>query len=63
MGLAAKVWNHDVRLHDSGNHTTLYEDSIVIYGGAFTGFITAFAKKFYQHRQKRWRLVASGELR
>ncbi len=53
-----KIWNHDIILRDLGNGRTHYEDVIVIYGGWLTGLITAFAKKFYKHRQKRWHLVA-----
>jgi hypothetical protein len=39
-----------------------YEDSITIYGGILTGFITSFAKEFYKHRQKRWQIVAANKL-
>ena len=31
--------------------------------GMITGFITSFAKKFYKHRQKRWQIVASNNLK
>lgn len=55
---AAKVWNHDITLRDLGDGRTRYEDSITIYGGWMTGFITAFAKQFYKYRQRRWQLVA-----
>ncbi len=54
---AAKVWNHDIILRDLGDGRVRYEDSITIYGGWMTGFITAFAKQFYKHRQRRWQLV------
>ena len=59
----AKVWNHDVMMRDLGNGSIHYEDSITIYGGIMTGFITSFAKKFYKHRQKRWQIVASKNLK
>lgn len=59
----AKVWNHSIVLKDLGNEHTHYEDSIVIYAGIKTGFITAFAKRFYKHRQKRWHIVAENNLR
>jgi hypothetical protein len=59
---SAKIWNHDVRIEAIGKDTIFYEDSIEIYGGFMTGFITAFAKRFYKHRQKRWQLVAKNEL-
>lgn len=58
----AKIWNHDVTMKDLGNGIIYYEDSIIIYGGALTGFITLFAKRFYIHRQKRWQIVAKEEL-
>jgi hypothetical protein len=58
----AKVWNHDLTMKDLGNGTIYYEDAITIYGGRMTGFITAFAKRFYIHRQKRWQIVAKERL-
>jgi hypothetical protein len=58
----AKVWNHDVTMKDLGNGIIYYEDSIIIYGGVMTGFITSFAKRFYIHRQKRWQTVAKEKL-
>ena len=59
---SAKVWNHDVFIQDIGNERIRYTDSITIYGGFLTGFITAFAKRFYKHRQKRWQIVAEKKL-
>jgi hypothetical protein len=59
----AKVWNHDVVMRDLGNGRIYYEDSITIYGGMMTGFITSFAKRFYKHRQKRWQIVAQQNLK
>lgn len=58
----AKVWNHDIIMKDLGNGKIYYEDSITIYGGVMTGFITSFAKRFYIHRQKKWQIVAKKEL-
>lgn len=58
----AKVWNHDIVLRDLGDGKIYYEDSITIYGGVMTGFITSFAKRFYIHRQKRWQIVAKEKL-
>lgn len=59
---AAKVWNHNLMMRDLGNGKIIYEDSITIYGGLLTGFITSFAKQFYKHRQKRWQIVAERNL-
>ena len=58
----AKVWNHTITMRDLRNGKIYYEDSITIYGGILTGFITSFAKKFYKHRQKRWQIVAEKKL-
>jgi hypothetical protein len=58
----AKVWNHNVTMKDLGNGIIYYEDSITIYGGVLTGFITSFAKRFYIHRQNRWQIVAKEKL-
>lgn len=59
----AKVWNHHITLRDLGDGKIYYEDSIIIYAGLMTGFITAFARRFYKHRQKRWQIVASNNLK
>ena len=59
----AKVWNHNITMRDLGDGKIYYEDSITIYGGMMTEFITSFAKKFYQHRQKRWQIVAEKNLK
>jgi hypothetical protein len=57
-----KVWNHHVTMRNLGEGKIYYEDAITIYAGLMTGFITAFAKMFYKHRQKRWLLVAKENL-
>lgn len=54
----AKVWNHRVSMQALSTEKISYEDEIIIYGGWMTPFITAFAKKFYKHRQRRWQIVA-----
>jgi len=59
----AKVWNHHITLRALGDGKIYYEDSIIIYAGLMTGFITAFAKRFYKHRQQRWQIVASNNLK
>jgi hypothetical protein len=55
---AAKVWNHTIKLQALSPTRIHYTDEIIIYGGILTGLVTAFAKYFYQHRQRRWQLVA-----
>jgi hypothetical protein len=59
----AKVWNHLITMRKLGDDKIYYEDSITIYGGMMTGFITSFAKRFYKHRQKRWQIVALENLK
>jgi hypothetical protein len=56
---SAKVWNHKITFAKLTDTTIMYEDEIIIYGGVLTGFITWWAKSFYKHRQKRWKLVAT----
>lgn len=58
----AKIWNHTVKINDIGNGIIEYMDSIIIYGGMLTDFITSFAMIFYKHRQKRWQIVAKQNL-
>lgn len=55
-----KVWNHRIVLKKIDEDRTCYEDEIIIYAGVLTGLVTAFAKGFYKHRQRRWQLVAQG---
>jgi hypothetical protein len=57
-----KIWNHDITLRYLDNGKIYYEDSITIYGGMMTCFITTFAKKIFIHRQKRWQIVAENKL-
>ena len=57
-----KVWNHNISMRSLANGRIYYEDSIIIYGGMLTGLITYFAKRLYQHRQKRWQRVARENL-
>lgn len=59
---SAKVWNHTIVMKNLGNGNIYYEDSITIYAGALTSTITAFARRFYIHRQKRWQIVARENL-
>lgn len=60
---AAKVWNHTISLNKVDENTIVYKDEVIIYGGLLTVFITAWAKSFYIHRQKRWLLVPSNNLK
>lgn len=60
---SVSVWNHDVSLTPLPAGGFEYTDAILIYAGWKTAGVTAFAKSFYKHRQKRWQLVASQNLR
>ncbi|MBZ0246287.1 MAG: hypothetical protein K8H85_10095 [Cyclobacteriaceae bacterium] len=59
----AKVWNHRISMKSLGDNTIAYEDEIIIYGGILTGFISWWAKSFYKHRQKRWKLLADNKIK
>jgi hypothetical protein len=59
---AAKIWNHKISLKTLTTNSIYYEDEIVIYGGMLTGIITAWAKSFYKHRQKRWQLIVKNNI-
>ncbi len=58
----ARIWDHEVVIQDLGNGQTYYRDTIVIYGGFWTGLITTFARIFYKHRHKRWQKLGREEL-
>jgi hypothetical protein len=53
----SKIWDHKISLKKKNEDTIYYEDEIIIYGGMLTSFISWWAKSFYIHRQKRWRLI------
>lgn len=59
---AVKVWNHTVFLEKVDEHHIIYTDEIIIYAKWKTGFVTQFAKSFYKHRQRRWLMLAEGEI-
>lgn len=56
------VWNHAIVLRKGDTGKIYYEDSIVIYAGILTGFVTQFARIFYKYRQRRWQIVAKERL-
>lgn len=59
-GWMIPVWEHLIEIEpvDGG---TRYVDTVHIEAGLLTPFVAAFARRFFQHRQKRWqKLVASG---
>jgi len=54
-GLLARVWNHVISFHRSGDRTVAYTDEIQIEAGWLTPLVWAFAHLFYRHRQRRWK--------
>jgi len=53
-------WDHLITIAPDGNGTC-YTDRIEIEAGLITPIVAALARRFYAHRQKRWRnLVAAG---
>lgn len=55
-----KRWDHVIAVEADGSGTR-YTDRIEIDAGFFTLAVTAFARRFYAHRQRRWhKLVSSG---
>lgn len=53
-GALIKTWDHMIEIapHDDG---TKYTDRITVRAGLLTPLVALFAKRFYIHRQKRWR--------
>lgn len=47
-------WDHLVTVQADGDGTR-YTDRVVLDAGALTPIVAAFAKRFYSHRQRRWR--------
>ena len=53
-----KIWKHKIRLKQIDNNKIKYEDEIELYAGILTNFVTKWAKSFYIHRQKRWKIIS-----
>ena len=51
-----KRWDHLITLEPDGSGTR-YTDHVTIEAGLLTLPVTMFAKSFYAHRQRRWRLL------
>ncbi|MFP4452598.1 MAG: hypothetical protein ACLFPI_04420 [Desulfobacterales bacterium] len=56
-GLLARVWNHTISFHQSGDKEISYIDVVEIRAGLLTPIIWAFAHLFYRHRQRRWKKI------
>lgn len=53
------VWNHRISLESTLAGETRYTDEVEIDAGWKTPLVCAWAKRFYAHRQKRWRKLLS----
>ena len=54
-----RKWDHMIEIRPEGDGT-YYTDTLDLEAGLLTGPVALFAKRFYAHRQKRWRqLVAN----
>jgi hypothetical protein len=56
-GSMVRQWDHVVTIQPKGE-ATLYRDRVSIKAGLLTPIVWAFARFFYQHRQRRWRRLA-----
>ncbi len=54
------VWDHSIEISPTGDGRTRYCDRVSIEAGWRTPFVGWVARRFFAHRQRRWRrLVAS----
>jgi hypothetical protein len=51
-------WDHLIRVTPTGPHECVYRDEIEIDAGRLTPLVAWFARRFYAHRQRRWRAIA-----
>jgi hypothetical protein len=51
-------WDHRIAISPQAEGGTLYVDRVEIEAGLLTPLIAAFARVFYDHRQRRWRALA-----
>ena len=54
----ARVWDHRISMEEVAVGHIRYRDEVVIYAGIFSRPVAYWARAFYIHRQKRWRLLA-----
>lgn len=50
-----RVWDHRIEISPAGDGRTRYCDRVRIDAGWRTPFVAWFAKRFFAHRQRRWR--------
>ena len=55
-------WDHLITVEPDGDGTA-YEDRVTVEAGLRTPLVAAFARRFYRHRQARWRALAADSAR
>ncbi|KIT16509.1 hypothetical protein [Jannaschia aquimarina] len=53
-------WDHLIEVA-AGRDGTIYSDTVTIEAGWRTPLVAAFAKRFYAHRQRRWRALVAAD--
>lgn len=53
-----RTWDHRITVEETPGGRSLYTDEVAIDAGALTGAVVWFAKRFFRHRQARWRDLA-----
>ncbi len=53
------IWDHSIEISPTGDGRTRYCDRVSIEAGWRTPFVGWFAKRFFAHRQRRWRRLLS----
>ncbi len=56
-GLMAQQWDHWIFVTPDGDGTR-YTDRVDVSAGVLTPLVALFARMFYAHRQRRWRLLS-----
>ena len=54
----AKRWDHLISIAPEGGGTR-YTDSVTVDAGLLTPVVAAFARRFYAHRQARWKTLVA----
>jgi hypothetical protein len=58
-GDLARRWDHWITITPDAAGGCTYTDDVEIEAGLLTPFVWSFAKLFYAHRQRRWRVLAA----
>lgn len=60
-GVLCRRWRHLVSIAPD-RHGTTYCDQVEVDAGPLTGVVADFARRFYSHRQARWRMLVRAGL-